>query len=175
MTVSIPDALRAVAWLLVPEHFLALYAEQVLAHFLALVGVIALARLALRRYASALAALALVATLTTLAPRPERHASAVRRPPFAQRRVVHPAHAPRPQRTPSSRPAPPATAPPDGQPSRGTVCTAPRPAPVDEHAPAGRVPRQTRALSESELVALANQAVIGPLIEACRQAAGGAR
>lgn len=169
MTLSIPDALRAMQWLLVPSHLLAVYSEQVLVHMLALVGMLALARLAVSRYGRALAALTLAATLTASAT-PHPRAPARRRPAFEQRRLVHAAHPATSRATAAAsvtRPAAPSTSAQKPAPEPCGDRLTPRPARVVAPRPA--MP------SESELVTLANTAVIGPLIEACRQAAGGAR
>jgi hypothetical protein len=168
MTVSIPDALRAIAWLLQPVHFYALYSEQILVHLLALFALAVLVRRTLRRYRRALAALLLSTALLSAAPPARR--SAATRSRYTHPRLVHAAHAPRrPVRKSAA-----ATAARDAQTAVAT--TAERAPAASERMPTRPVPRQaTRGISEAQLLAIANDKVIGPLIDACRQAAGGAR
>lgn len=169
MTVSIPDALRAMQWLLVPSHLLALYSEQVLVHLLALVGLFALARATVHRYGRALAALTLAAALTA-STTPHPRAPARRKAAFEQLRVVHAAHPATSKATAAASVIRSAAA------SASAQTPAPEPSGERIPPPPARLVASRPAMpSESELVTLANTAVIGPLIEACRQAAGGAR
>jgi len=167
MTVSIPDALRAIAWLLVPRHFYAIYSEQILVHVLALFGLAVLVRRTLRRYRRALAALLLSTALLSAAPPAWRGAATRSR--YTHPRLLRAARAPRrPVRKSATATAAAAQA--------AVATIAERATAASERMPTRPVPRQaTRSLSEAQLLAIANDKVIGPLIDACRQAAGGAR
>jgi|SRR6185437_8157274 len=171
MTVSIPDALRAIAWLLVPSHLYAIYSEQVLVHGLALFALAVLARRVLRRYRRALAALLLSTALLSAAPPVWR--AAATRSRYTHPRLVHAAHAPRrPVRKSAATTASAAAK----NTETAVAAIAERASAASERMPARPVPRQAaRRLNEAQLLAIANDTVIGPLIEACRQAAGGAR
>lgn len=187
MTLSLPAALRAMAWLLTPWHFLLVYTLEALELGLALVGAAALLRQALRRHRIALTALALSSSLTAAPPRPRlplQH-GALYRVEVRHHRVVHRAHQPETPHqtaaTPSSYPAG-AT---DPQPARGTIAAQLSPehrrvfdaalAAAEAHAPVAIPTPRRLPVSERQLRIIANDQVIGPMIAACRQAARSAR
>lgn len=186
MILSLPAALRVMAWLLTPWHFLLIYTVEVLELALALFGVATLLLITLRRYCLALAALALSAALAGAPARPRLplRPNARYRFAVAQRRIVRPAgqtesphgdvnipsHATGPAVRDTARSMVTAQLDPEQRRVFDAALTA-----AESRTPTPVPALQRLPVTDEELLVIANDRVIGPLIEACRLAAGSGR